>query len=130
MGKIIVDSDVLIDFLKNIPQTIEKIKELKEDNELGTTDINAFELYLGAYKSKKQEKELADVKGLLNTLFLSSTNEDSMEIAAKILSDLEKKGRPIALRDLFIGAICLTNSFRILTRNKKHFENIEGLELI
>lgn len=130
MGKIIIDSDVLIDFLKNMPQTIEKIKELKEDNELGTTDINAFELYLGAYKSKKQEKELADVKGLLNTLFLSSTNEDSMEIAAKILSDLEKKGKPIALRDLFIGSICLTNSFKLYTRNKKHFEKIEGLSLL
>lgn len=130
MGKIIIDSDVLIDFLKSTPQTIEKIKELKEDNELGTTDINVFELYLGAYKSKRQEKELADVKGLLNTLFLSSTDEDSMEIAAKILSDLEKKGKPLALRDLFIGSICLTNSFKLLTRNKKHFEIIEGLELI
>lgn len=130
MGKIIIDSDVLIDFLKNIPQTIEKIKELKEDNELGTTDINAFELYLGAYKNTKKEKELADVKGLLNTLFLSSTNEDSMEIAAKILSNLEKRGKPLALRDLFIGSICLANSFKLFTRNKKHFETIEGLELI
>ncbi len=130
MGKIIIDTDVLIDFLKSMPQTIEKIKELKDDNELGTTDINVFELYLGAYKSKKQEKELADVKGLLNTLFLSSTNEDSMEIAAKILSDLEKRGKPLALRDLFIGSICLTSSFKLFTRNKKHFEAIEGLELI
>jgi len=130
MGKIIIDSDVLIDFLKSVPQATERIKELKEDNELGTTDINAFELYLGAYKSKKQEKELADVKGLLNTLFLSSTNEDSMEIAAKILSDLERRGKPLALRDLFIGSICLTNSFKLFTRNKKHFETIEGLELI
>ncbi|MBI2084579.1 MAG: type II toxin-antitoxin system VapC family toxin [Candidatus Aenigmarchaeota archaeon] len=130
MGKIIIDSDVLIDFLKSVPQATEKIKELEEDNELGTTDINAFELYLGAYKSKKQEKELADVKGLLNTLFLSSADEDSMEIAAKILSDLEKRGKPLALRDLFIGSICLTNSFKLFTRNKKHFESIEGLELV
>lgn len=130
MEKIIIDSDVLIDLLKNIPATIEKIKELKEKNELGTTDVNAFELYLGAYKSKKHEKELADVKGLLNTLSLTSTNEDSMEMAAKILVDLEKGGRPIALRDLFIGAICLTNSFQLWTRNKKHFENIEGLKLL
>ena len=130
MEKIILDSDVLIDLLKNIPKTVEKIKALKHDNELGTSDINAFELYLGAYKSRHQEKELADVKGLLNTLFLTSTNEDSMEMAAKILANLEKKGNPIALRDLFIGSICLTNSFKLFTRNKKHFEKIEGLKLV
>ncbi len=119
-----------MDILKDIPETIEKIKELKGENELGTTDINVFELYLGAYKSKNQEKELADIKGLLNTLFITSTDKDSMEMAAKIIADLEKKGRPIDLRDLFIGAMCLTNSFKLLTRNRKHFENIERLELV
>lgn len=130
MEKIIVDSDILIDLIREVPGTVERIKQLEAENELGTTDINAFELYWGAYKSHNKEKELASVKGALNTLFLASTNEDSMEMAAKIISDLEKKGKMIALRDLFIGGICLTNSFKLFTRNKKHFENIEGLKLL
>ncbi len=130
MEKIILDSDVMIDFLKNDPKVVEKIRELKEENELGTTDINAFELYLGVYKSRHQEKELAAVKGLLNTVFLVSTSEDSMEMAAKIIADLEKKSKMIALRDLFIGSICLTNSFKLFTNNKKDFEKIDGLRLL
>ena len=130
MENIIVDSDILIDLIREIPEVVDRIKQLEIENKLGTTDINVFELYWGAYKSHNKEKELSAVKGALNTLFLISTDEDSMEMAAKIIIDLEKKGKPIALRDLFIGVICLTNSFKLLTRNKKHFETIEGLELI
>ena len=130
MENIVVDSDILIDLIRKVPQIVDHIKQLESENKLGTTDVNVFELYWGAYKSHKKENELASVKGVLNSLFLASTNKDSMEIAAKIITDLEKKGKVIALRDLFIGAICLTNSFKLLTGNKKHFENIEGLELL
>lgn len=130
MGNIIVDSDILIDLMREVPETVDKIKQLETENELGTTDINIFELYWGAYKSKRQEKELASIKGILSTLFLTSTNKDSMEMAAKIMADLEKKGKIISLRDLFIGSICLTNSFKLFTRNKKHFEKLEGLKLL
>lgn len=130
MENIIVDTDILIDLIRDIPQIVAEIKKLETENKLCTTDINAFELYWGAYKSKQHEKELTSVKRVLNTLFIASTSEDSMEVAAKIITDLEKSGSIIPLRDLFIGAICLTNSFKLLTRNKKHYENIEGLKLL
>lgn len=130
MENIVVDSDILIDLIREVPEIVNQIKQLEVENTLGTTDINVFELYWGAYKSHKKESELAAVKGVLNSLFITSTNKDSMEMAAKIIADLENKGKPVALRDLFIGAICLTNSFKLFTRNKKHFENIEGLKLL
>ncbi|MBI2076306.1 MAG: type II toxin-antitoxin system VapC family toxin [Candidatus Aenigmarchaeota archaeon] len=130
MENIVFDSDILIDLVKGAPKVVETVKKLEVENELYTTDINAFELYWGAYKSKYHEKELASVKGLLNTFRLIGTNENSMEVAAKIIADLEKKGKPVALRDLFIGAMCLANSFRLFTRNTKHFKNMEGLKII
>lgn len=130
MEKVILDSDVLIHLLRNDSKTAELIKSLETENELGTTDINAFELYRGAYKSNRADSELAAAKGLLRTLFLTGTNEVAMELSAKIIADLERKGNPIDLRDLFIGSICLTNSFKLLTRNKKHFEKIKGLRLV
>lgn len=129
-SRIIVDSNILINFLRGREEEVELVKSLASEKILGTTDVNAFELYYGAYKSGRQDEELAAVKGLLNSLFLVSTNEDSMEIAGKIMVNLEKRGKSIDMRDLFIGAICLTNSFPLLTKNKKHFENIEGLTLI
>ncbi|MBI4163303.1 MAG: type II toxin-antitoxin system VapC family toxin [Candidatus Aenigmarchaeota archaeon] len=129
-SRVIVDSNILINFLRGKKEDVELIRALSVEKILGTTDINAFELYYGAYKSSKQNEELAGAKGLLNSLFLVSTTEDSMEMAGKIVATLEKKGKSIEMRDLFIGAICLTNSFPLLTKNKKHFENIEGLVLV
>ena len=51
MEKVVVDSDVLIDLLRNEPGTTALIKSLETTHELGATDINAFELYWGAYKA-------------------------------------------------------------------------------
>ena len=130
MEKVVVDSDVLIDLLRNEPDTAALIKSLETTHELGTTDINAFELYLGGYKSRKMESEVTAAKGLLNTLFLIGTNEAAMELSAKIISDLERQGNPIDIRDLFIASICIVHSLKLLTRNRKHFEKIRGLKLV
>ncbi len=129
-NRIIIDTNVLVNFLRKKPEEAEFLLKLRDSSILGTTDINAFELYYGAYKSIKQDENLAAAKGLLNSLFLVSTSEDSMEIAGKIITDLEKKGKAIDMRDLFIASICLINSLKLLTKNKKHFENIEGLVLV
>lgn len=129
METLILDTDVIVDFLRSDAKVVEMMRELKEKYKLATTDINAFELYRGAYKSGKQEKNLAATKGFLGRLILISTNENSMEIAAKISVGLQKKGKTIEIRDLFIGAMCITNSFKLLTRNLKHFQTIEGLRI-
>ena len=66
-GGLIVDTDILIDLLREKDYAVRLIKELEEEAELATTAITVFELYRGAYKSQHQEKNLASVKGLLNT---------------------------------------------------------------
>lgn len=128
--RIVVDSDILVNFLRNKEKEVELLKKMSEEVTLATTDINAFELYYGAYKSSRQDENLAATKGLLNSLLLLSTSEDSMEMAGMIITDLEKKGKAIEIRDLLIGSICLTNSLTLLTSNKRHFENMEGLKII
>ncbi|MBI2676017.1 MAG: type II toxin-antitoxin system VapC family toxin [Candidatus Aenigmarchaeota archaeon] len=128
--RIVVDSDILVNFLRNKKEEVELLKRMSRQATLATTDINAFELYYGAYKSSKQDENLAATKGLLNSLLLLSTSEDSMEMAGKIITDLEKRGKPMEIRDLLIGSICLTNSIALLTGNRRHFENMEGLKII
>jgi len=129
-NRIIADTDVLINFMRGKREETGLITKLSKEDVLGTTDINAFELYYGAYKSSRQDENLAATKGLLNSIFLVSTSEDSMEMAAKIIVDLEKRGKLIDIKDLLIASICLTNSFSLLTNNKRNFENVEGLKLV
>ncbi len=126
---IVVDTDVLIDLLREKEYAVKKIKELEKNETLSTTDINAFELYFGAYNSKKKEKNLSSTRGLLKNLALLHTTEEAMETGGRIYSQMKSKGKSIEIRDILIAAITLQKGDSLLTRNKEPFEKIEGLVL-
>jgi predicted nucleic acid-binding protein len=127
---LIVDTDILIDLLRKKDYAVSLVKKFEEESELATSAINAFELYRGAYKSRNQEKNLASVKGLLNSLRMLNTDEDSMEMAGKITASLERDGNMIDIRDLLIASIGLVNGFWILTNNVAHFKRIKHLRVV
>lgn len=94
------------------------------------TAISSFDLHHGAWKTDNPAKNLQAVETLLGRLsVLSFTPEDS-ELAGKIFASLEKEGRPIGFRDVFIAATAMTRGSVLATRNRKHFERIPGLRLI
>jgi len=125
MEKIVLDTDIAIDLLRGIQKNVDLIKRLEKDKILATTDITAFELYYGAYLSKKEKENVLAVKEFLKKLVLLSTDEESMEIAGLIMANLKEKGEFLDVRDVLIAAICLTNECKILTKNKKHFQRID-----
>ncbi|RJS84933.1 type II toxin-antitoxin system VapC family toxin [Methanophagales archaeon] len=127
---LIVDTDILIDLLRKKDYAVSLIRKLEDEVELATSAINTFELYRGAYKSRNQEKNLASVKGLLNSLCILNTDEDSMEIAGKIIASLERDGNMMDIRDLLIASIALVNGFGILTNNVRHFNKIKHLRVV
>ena len=129
-GGLIVDTDILIDLLREKDYAVSLVKKFEDEVELATSAINAFELYRGAYKSQNQEKNLASVKGLLNSLCMLNTDEDSMEIAGKITARLERDGNMIDIRDLLIASIALVNGFGVLTNNVKHFNRVPHLRVV
>ena len=59
-------------------------------------------------------------------------NETDFITAAKIKAYLEERGTPISKNDadIFIAAYCITNGYTLVTDNIKHFEHIDGLELV
>lgn len=127
---IVVDSDILIDLLREKEDAVKKIKELEKNEDLATTDINVFELCFGAYNSKKKDKNLSSTRGLLKNLTLLHTSEEAMETGGRIYSDMKVKGKSIDIRDVLIAAITLQNGASLLTRNKEHFERIKELVLV
>ena len=127
--KAVLDSDILIEFLRNKPQAIQLIKSLKERYELYTTDINSFELFYGAYRSKKTDKNIDGIKILLNSLQIIGTNSESAETSGKLMAELQSKGQMIEIEDILIGGICLANSCAIATNNKAHFQRM-GIKIL
>lgn len=52
------------------------------------------------------------------------------DASIEIFKDLKKRGKLIPMRDLFIASSSIVNNCALATLNKKHFENIKGLELL
>ena len=127
----VIDTDLLIDLLRNVKKVVAFLTEIEESRSLlSTTVINAFELYHGAHKSREREQNLLATRKLLNRLILLPLALRSAETAGRIYAQLETKGQPIGLRDALIGAITLTKGFTIVTRNVEHFQKITGLTVI
>ena len=127
----IIDSDILIDLLRNRKDAVAFVGGLEEKKVLLTTTVvNAFELHYGAHKSRYSEKSLPAVRKLLSRLVLLPLTSRAAQKAGHIYADLEAKGQSIGLRDTLIGAIALTREFSVATGNVEHFKKITGLKVI
>ena len=81
--QICLDTDILVDFLRNKEYALNWIKENKENSKLATTIINVYELYYGAFKSKNSEKNLEALESLIQKLIiLNFSNENARQAAA------------------------------------------------
>ncbi len=125
-----LDTDILVNFLRDKPKAVDWFNKNKEKAILATTIINLFELYYGAYKSKNPKKSLNAIKDLSAQLLILNTSVKSVHEAGKQFALLEKKGEIIDIRDVLIGTIALVENFSFKTNNKKHFSRINELELI
>jgi tRNA(fMet)-specific endonuclease VapC len=130
-NRTIIDTDILIDFLRNRKEAVAFVTQLEEKKTLlSTTAINAFELYYGAHKSRQSVQTLQSTKKLLDRLVLLPLTSRSAQRAGHIYAELELEGQPIGLRDTFIAAIALTRKCSVATRNTEHFKKVKGLTVI
>jgi len=120
----ILDSDILIAILKGRSEAIQKITKLEEDGDsLSTTIITAYELFKGAYLSRKSEETLAKVTDAISELQIFDLTYNACEEASRICRDLEKKGLVVGEFDILIAAIARANDQVLVTRDE-HFELI------
>ncbi len=123
----IIDSDVLINFLRNEPSALRAIESLNENNEkLITTSINSFELLKGVSRFSKVKQE--QVRSFLTNFVVLDFDFKSSEKAAEIFNFLKEAGNPLDIADIMIASIAITNNQPLLTQNKKHFERINELK--
>ncbi len=126
-----LDTSVLIDNLRGKKQTVEFIRRLEEaGTALSTTAVNSFELYYGAYRSKRREKNLASTKALLARLVLLDLTDESSHEAGRILALLEEEGDLIGFRDALIAAIARTHRMPLATRDTEHFSRVPDLQVL
>lgn len=124
----IIDSDILIYFLKSKPNVVEQFSK-HSLSVLATTRINAAELLFGANNSNNPQRSLMVHRSLLEELDVYEFGEAASEIYASEKAWLQQQGNLIDDMDLMIGSICLAESKTLVTNNTKHFKRIRGLTL-
>ena len=126
-----VDTTFLADLIRKNPEANKKLRELvKEGDRISTTVVNCAELFYGAYKSTKVDKEKEKMRFVLSHLLIFEMDQASAEKFGEIKTELEGKGQKIDDRDIMIGAIAISKGERaIVTRNKKDFESITAFQV-
>jgi len=125
LRRVIFDSDILINYLKG-REKLQGIVALAIRNRYGTTTaINWFEVLSGVRNDAERGHALA----VLEALDFLPLSREAAVTAGTIDSDLMSRGIRIAPGDTLIAAIAIVNGLPLLTRNRRHFERVPGLEL-
>jgi predicted nucleic acid-binding protein len=128
MAKYLLDSDILIYFLKGRGETVVNVaKHSPED--LLTSRINYTELLYGAYNSAKVESNLKVILPFLDNFEILECGQSASEIFAKEKARLKKSGNMLADMDLMIASIAIANDMILVTNNTRHFDRIKNLKL-
>lgn len=122
--EVVVDSDLLIDFLRGKGDGVEIVASLITQRRLRLTAITAFELRVGTDFLSRQADILALVRGRTIPLDAAASLRGG-EVAAA----LSRQGRPIGFADCLQAGVCLRHEIPLATRNRRHFDRVTGLKL-
>jgi len=83
------------------------------------TVINVYEILRGfKWKNNKKKEDIFTI------------DNDVINIASSIYAKLRINGKTIGDADILIAAIVMKNKGILVSNNIKHYENIDGLELV
>ncbi len=125
---VVADTDVLIDALEkgHAPAT-ELVSRLLRQGELATTAVTLYELTAGPRTTVAQ---LELLQAALGPAVVLPVTRGAADIAASANRYLARRGEAIAVPDTLIAGVCIAHGLPLLTRNRKHFGRVPGLEIL
>lgn len=128
--KYLLDTDWVVDHLNGIERTTQKLEELSPEG-VAISIISLAELYEGVYYSRdstKSQKLLEEF--LAPELSILNIDDEICKIFGKERGRLRHQKKMISDFDLLIASTCLHNNLTILTNNRRHYEVVNGLNII
>jgi predicted nucleic acid-binding protein len=123
---ICLDTSVLIDYFRKVNKAKSFFYELTEEYDLfAVSAITEYEIYFGS--NAEQDLYWDD---FFNKIVSLPYNSEANRITIKVERELKKKNKTIDKPDIMIAGTAIANNMRLATLNVKHFERIDGLELI
>ena len=127
--KYLLDTNVCIKILKGNSDSISRRISSIKNKDIVISSIARYELFYGAYKSKKKEETLSALRDFLDCFEDACFDKTISDLCGRLRADLDMAGTPIGPYDLQIGAIALANNFTLVTHNIKEFSRIPDLKI-
>ncbi|NUM56469.1 MAG: type II toxin-antitoxin system VapC family toxin [Candidatus Hydrogenedentes bacterium] len=122
---ILADTDILIDVSRRYRPSIEAVEELRSDESILVSVVSQMELTIGC----RDAREKRAVDELLAEFGLIPISEPASILAAALVRDFYLS-RGLLIPDALIAATAISHGYRLLTRNRRHFDFVPGLQLL
>lgn len=124
--KYLLDTNAVIAILQGRVGIATRIRQHGPD-QVGISSIVAHELYYGAFKSHRREKNVALVDSLRFEI-ITFDSEDA-RMAGEIRAVLASQGTPIGPYDVLIAGQAAARGLVLISRNRREFERVESLHV-
>ena len=132
---ILLDTSACIDYLNGNKELKKKIED--QEDLIHITSITIYEMNIGFERTKRKITEQRYKQlykpwlEFISSMEIFALGYKEAERAAEIYDALESQGQRIDDNDILIAGIMLTNGIKqLITKNVKHFERIEDIEII
>lgn len=125
----LIDTDWIIHYLHGNKKIVRRLTSLKKEG-LAISSISLAEVYEGVYYSLDPISSENGLNNLLKGISTLNVNEGIAKVFGKQRGKLRKEGKLINDFDLLITSTAIHHNLTVLTNNRKHFERIEGLNII
>jgi len=127
---LIADTSFLIDIMMKDPAALDKAAEVETNG--STISVGApsiFELYAGVALSRKGEEEKSKIMSTIASLPQLPLDFPSARAGGQIYGRKAKAGSTVDPEDAMLAGIARIRGETIITRNVKHFTDIEGVKV-
>lgn len=128
----LIDSSVLIAAERRSLE-LDAAMDMHGDEPVGIAAITVSELLHGVHRAatptQRQRRETF-VERLLAVIPVLPFDVVTARIHASLWASLAAKGASVGAHDLLIGATALAAGYRIVTRDRRSFARIPGLEVV
>lgn len=124
-----LDTNTLIYFFKGQGQVADQLLAVAP-KDIGVPLIVVYEIEVGIQKTADPSRRKKQLEEFLNTCRVLPFDRKEISAAARIRSQLEKRGEPIGPLDTLIAGTALANDLTLVTHNIREFKRIEGLKVV
>ena len=124
---ILLDTNVVIAFFNGNKAVLKRIQS--EIGRIALSTLVIAELDYGAKASQKAKENIEKLHRFVDIVQVVPFDLESAKIFGTIKSKLRKLGKPTGETDALIAATAMAYKALLVTGNKRHFENIEGLKI-